>query len=161
MPINNLNNNHLSEAKKNAIKAALSTLENELSELNTNLTAEERQLYGSVNEQHKLFINKTFDFQQESPELSSLDVEWVEFGNDKDSRLFYEGVMNRLAALELRVQNSKILHDYDNYQAALDDYSYTSYKAGANIPGFETKRNELKQFFLQRNKTKPPTEEKP
>lgn len=127
MPINNLNNNHLSEAKKNAIKAAVT--------------------------------NKDWDFHQESPELSSPDVEWDEFGNDKDSRLFYEGIMNRLAALELRVQNSKILHDYDNYQAALDDYAYTSYKAGANIPGFETKRNELKQFFLPRNKTKPPTEE--
>lgn len=159
MPINNLNNNHLSEAKKNAIKAAVTILENELNDLSANLTAEERQLYGSVNEQHKLFINKDWDFHQESPELSSPDVEWDEFGNDKDSRLFYEGIMNRLAALELRVQNSKILHDYDNYQAALDDYAYTSYKAGANIPGFETKRNELKQFFLPRNKTKPPTEE--
>lgn len=158
MPINNLNNTHLSEAKKDAIKAALSVLETELSDLSANLTAQERQLYGSVNEQHKLFINKGWAFHQDSPELSSPDVEWKEFESDKDSRLFYEGVMNRLASLELRVQNTKILHDYDNYQAALDDYSYTSYKAGANIPGFETKRNELKQFFMPRQKNNPPTE---
>lgn len=161
MPINNLNNNHLSEAKKTAIKTALTALENELNDLNTNLTATERQLYGSVNEQHKLLINKSYEFHQNSPELSSPDVEWDEFGKDKDSRLFHEGIMDRLASLGLRVQNSKILHDYDNYQAALDDYAYTSYKAGANIPGFETKRNELKQFFMPRQKNQPPPEEMP
>lgn len=160
MSINNLNNNHLTEAKKIAIKAAVATLENELSDLTANLTGKERQLYGSVNEQNKLFINKDWEFHQQSPELSSPDVEWLEFGNDKDSRLFYEGIITQLAAMHLRVQNSKILHDYDNYQAALDDYAYTSYKAGANIPGFETKLNELKQFFLPRQKNKPPTEEK-
>ena len=161
MPINNLNNAHYSEAKKTAIKAALTVLENELSDLNSNLTPEERQLYGSVNEQHKLFINKDYDFHQDSPQLSSSDVDWDEFALDKDSRLFKEGVMTRLDALQLRVQNSKILHDYDNYQAALDDYAYTSYKAGANLPGFETKYNELKQFFMPRNKNKTPTGEKP
>ena len=161
MPINNLNNAHYSEAKKTAIKAALTVLENELSDLNSNLTPEERQLYGSVNEQHKLFINKDYDFHQDSPELSSSDVDWDEFALDKESRLFKEGVMTRLDALQLRVQNSKIMHDYDNYQAALDDYAYTSYKAGANLPGFETKYNELKQFFMPRNKNKPPTGEKP
>lgn len=160
MPINNLNNVHLSEAKKTAIKAAVTALENEISDLVANLTAEERQLYGSVNEQHKLLINKSWDFRQESPELSSPDIEWEEFGKDKDSRLFYEGIMNRMNAMALRIQNTKILHDYDNYQAALDDYAYTNYKAGANLPGYETKRNELKQFFMPRQNKKPPTENK-
>lgn len=161
MPINNLNNVHLSEAKKAAINEKLTALENELIDLLANLTAEERQLYGSVNEQHKLFINKDWDYHQNSPQLSTPDVAWDEFSNDKDSRVFYEGVMYRIDAIRLRVQNTKILHDYDNYQAALDDYAYTNYKAGANLPGFETKRNELKQFFMPRQKNKPPTEEQP
>lgn len=160
MPINNLNNLHLNAAKKTAINDKLTALENELTDLVANLTAEERQLCGSVNEQHKLFINKDWDYRQNSPQLSTPDVEWDEFGNDKDSRAFYEGIMDRIASLSLRIQNTKILHDYDNYQAALDDYAYTNYKAGANLPGYETKRNELKQFFMPRQKNKPPTEEK-
>ena len=158
MPINNLNNVHLNEAKKAAIIEKLTALENELADLVANLTAEERQLYGSVNEQHKLFINKDWDYRQNSPQLSTSDVDWDEFSNDKDSRAFYEGIMDRVASLSLRVQNTKILHDYDNYQAALDDYAYTNYKAGANLPGYETKRNELKQFFMPRQNKKPPTE---
>lgn len=158
MPINNLNNFHLTEAKKNAIQAAISTLEAELNELNVTLTAQERQLYGSVNEQNKLFINKTWDFHQTSPELSDKDMDWDEFEKDMSSRNFYEGALNKLDALSLLLRNSKILHDYDNFQAALDDYSYTIYKAGGNKPGFETKRTELKQFFLPRKKNDPPTD---
>lgn len=160
MPINNLNNLHLNAAKKAAIIEKLTALENELADLVANLTAEERQLYGSVNEQHKLFINKDWDYRQNSPQLSTSDVDWDEFSNDKDSRAFYEGIMDRVASLSLRIQNTKILHDYDNYQAALDDYAYTNYKAGANLPGYETKRNELKQFFMPRQNKKPPTENK-
>ena len=159
MPINNLNNVHLNEAKKAAIIEKLTALENELADLVANLTAEERQLYGSVNEQHKLFINKDWDYRQNSPQLSTSDVDWDEFSNDKDSRAFYEGIMDRVASLSLRIQNTKILHDYDNYQAALDDYAYTNYISGSNLPGYETKRNELKQFFMPRQKNKPPTGE--
>ena len=159
MPINNLNNLHLNAAKKAAIIEKLTALENELADLIANLTAEERQLYGSVNEQHKLFVNKDWDYRQNSPQLSTPDVDWDEFINDKDSRAFYEGIMDRIESLSLRIQNTKILHDYDNYQAALDDYAYTNYKAGANLPGFESKRNDLKQFFMPRQKNKPPTGE--
>lgn len=43
MPINNLNNAHLTEAQMNEIKTALSTLETALSALNVTLTPEERR----------------------------------------------------------------------------------------------------------------------
>ena len=158
MPINNLNNFHLTAAKKNAIQTAISSLENELSDLSVTLTPQERQLYGSVNEQHKLFINKDWDYRHNSPELSSPDGDWEEFEKDKDSRSFYEGITYRIDAIALLLKNTKILHDYDNYQAALDDYAYCNYKAGAHKPGFETKRDELKQFFLPRAKKNRPTE---
>ena len=46
-----------------------------------------------------------------------------------------------------RLKNAKILHDYDNYQAALTDYAYTSFMAGTATPGYETKMNDIKQFF--------------
>ena len=65
-----------------------------------------------------------------------------------------ESLQNRIDALLERIKNSKILYDYDNYQSALDDYSYTSYKAGSQAPGYETKMNELKQFFNRAGKGK-------
>ena len=77
MPINNLNNAHLTEAQMNEIKTALSTLETALSALNVTLTPEERRTYGSVNEQNKLLINKVWDYRQNSPNLSQPDLDWA------------------------------------------------------------------------------------
>lgn len=152
MPINNLNNAHLTEAQMNEIKTALTTLETALSALNVTLTPEERRTYGSVNEQNKLLINKVWDYRQNSPHLSQPDLDWVEFEKDMTSRQFIENIAHRVAALDERLKNSKILYDYDNYQTALDDYAYTNYKAGSSAPGYETKMNELKQFFPRSGK---------
>lgn len=159
MPINKRNNAHLTEAQMNEIKTALSTLETALSALNVTLTPEERRTYGSVNEQNKLLINKVWDYRQNSPHLSQPDLDWAEFENDLKSRQFIENITHRVAALDERLKNSKILHDYDNYQAALDDYAYTSYKAGSNAAGYETKMNELKQFFPRSGKRPAPAPE--
>ena len=115
-------------------------------------------MYGSVNEEQERSINMDWDGHQNSPQLSTPDVAWDEFSNDKDSRVFYEGVMYRIDAIRLRVQNTKMLHDYDNYQMSLHDYGYTTYRAGSGAPGFENKMNELKQFFVSRGNKKPPTE---
>lgn len=162
MPINNLNSAHLSETQKNDITAAISTLENALSVLKVTLTPEERRTYGSVNEQHKLLINKVRDYRRDSQNLSVPDFDWDEFENDYQSRSFLESILNRLGALEERVKNAKILHDYDNYQSALEDYGYTSYRAGSQAAGYETKMNELKQFFARTGKGKPfPEQQEP
>jgi len=37
----------------------------------TNLTPEERQRYGSINEQNKLLVNKVADYHTSQPTLSS------------------------------------------------------------------------------------------
>lgn len=147
MPITNLNNVHLTEEQMNAILKAVASLEAALEPLTVSLTPEERQQYGSVNEIHKLLINKVGDYYRDSSNLADPETDWVEFEKDNASRSFLEGILNRLQACGERLNNAKILHDYDSYQAALDDYAYTAYKAGSNKPGFETKKNELKQFF--------------
>lgn len=147
MPINNLNNTHLTDAQKAAINTALLQLETALEPLTVSLTPDERRQYGSVNEMHKLLINKVRDYRRDSEGLSDPETDWDEFEKDFTSRSFLESIINRLNACGEKVTNAKILHDYDNYQSALDDYGYTSYKAGSNKPGYETKRNELKQFF--------------
>jgi hypothetical protein len=153
MPITNLNNMHLTPAELTAARDALTQLETQLSVINVNLTPEERRKYGRVNEQHKLFINKVNDFSNGQPALRTPEVSWEEFTADYDSRQSYEDLIARLDNLSIRLNNAKILHDYDNYQAALTDYAYTSYKAGSSAAGFENKYNELKQFFAKTPKT--------
>lgn len=159
MPINNLNNSHLTNAQVTEIQNAITALENALAMLTVTLTPEERRTYGSVNEQNKLLVNKVWDFRRDSPNLSVPDLDWDEFENDYQSRQLMESIQNRLEALQERIKNTKILHDYDNYQSALEDYAYTSYKAGSQAPGYETKMNELKQFFARSGKGNNPINE--
>lgn len=147
MPITNLNNTHLTAAQITAINNALNALETALASINTQLTPEERKQYGSINEQNKLLVNKVKDYNDTQPALSDPSISWAEFNADHTSRLYKENVIYRLDALINRLKNSKTLHDYDNFQTALAEYAHTSFMAGKGNPGFETKYNELKQFF--------------
>ncbi len=147
MPFNDLENRHFSEAERTTINGLLAQIEAAFANKTANLTPEERRKYGSVNEQNKLIINKVKDFNDNQPALSSADVDWVEFNADFTDRSFKQGVLTRLSALSDGISNSKILQDYDNYQAALTDYDYSKYKANANAQGFSQKVAEIAQFF--------------
>ncbi len=152
MGITNLNNQHLTKEQKDAVLKALAELEQHLATLNINLTPEDRNKYGRVNEQNKLLINKVQNYAQSQPALRSFDVDWDEFERDFESREFLEKLITRLNSLATRANNSKILHDYDNYQDALNDYAYTNFRAGSNAAGYEDKQADLKQFFVKKRK---------
>ena len=147
MPFDNLNNVHFLPAEKTAALDAITALETALAAKFRNLSAEERKRYGSINEQNKLIVNKVLDYRNNQPALSSADVDWAEFQNDFDSRTFIQATISRLQNIIDGLNNNKILHDYDNYQAALTDYSYSQYKASTKAAGFETKVADLAQFF--------------
>ncbi len=152
MSISNLNNRHLTTEQKDAVLKVLAELEQNLAVLNINLTPEDRHKYGRVNEQNKLFINKVHNYAQGQPNLRSFDVDWDEFERDFKSREFLEQLITRLNSLVTRAYNAKILHDYDNYQDALNDYAYTNFRAGSKVAGYEDKQADLKQFFAKKRK---------
>lgn len=150
MPFNNFDSRHFTAAEKTAVNNAIASVEAALQGKLANLSPEERQQYGSVNEQNKLIINKVKDFYDAQPSLSSPDVDWAEFNNDHDTRVFLQSAIQRLQSLIDGMGHAKILHDYDNYQAALTDYDYAKYKAGTSTTGYGTKADELSQFFAGR-----------
>jgi hypothetical protein len=157
MALDNLNSNHYSVAEKTAVNNSLTTIEATLSPKYKNLSPEERQRYGSINEQNKLIVNKVKDYRDSQPALSSPDVDWTEFASDFDTRNFLQATVNRIQSIIDSLGNNKILHDYDNYQAALTDYDFSKYKANTKTAGFETKTNELAQFFNRTGTTNTPT----
>lgn len=159
MALTNLNNTHLPQATINDVNEFLTVIENALAIINTTLTAEDRQRYGSINEQNKLFVNKVFDFNNAQPSLSTTQVDWIEFNNDYNSRLNLEKIITRLENLTTKLKNAKTLHDFDNFQAALVDYAYTNFMAGTGAAGFETKQTELKQFFTKAAAKNTPVQE--
>jgi hypothetical protein len=150
MSFNNLDNRHFSATEKTAINTVLANLELALADKLANLSAVERQQYGSVNEQNKLIINKVKSFHDAQPTLSSPDIDWAEFNSDFDTREYLQTAIQRLQSLIDGLGNAKILHDYDNYQDSLTDYDFAKYKASTNAVGFQTKVAELSQFFSGR-----------
>jgi activator of HSP90 ATPase len=153
MPFSNLISDHYTTEEKALVNKALASLEETLSSKLVNLSPEDRQKYGSVGEQNKLIVNKVRDYRINQPELSSDDVDWEEFLKDFESREFLQATIAKLENFVTKLNNNKILHDFDNYQASLTDYGFSQYKRGTNKPGFETKVNELAQFFSRTGTT--------
>jgi hypothetical protein len=147
MSITNLGRLHLTAVQKTAIDTALTAIETQLLTVTLNLSVEERQKYGSVNESNKLFINKDREFYQTQATLATPDVDWVEFEADFQDRTFADTRLDRIANITRMLSDFKIIHDYDNYQDSLTDYDYTKYKSGTKAAGFTEKVAELKQFF--------------
>ena len=143
----NLIKSSLDEADKTKVLNIITELETTLNGKLIDLTEQERVKYGSINEQNKLLVNRVADYRTNSPALSSPDVDWTEFTSDYEARKFLENCIDRLSSLVRKMQSTKILHDNDNYQDALDDYAYAKYKRGSGNPDYGEKSSELGQFF--------------
>ncbi|HMS41547.1 MAG TPA: hypothetical protein PKE69_15045, partial [Pyrinomonadaceae bacterium] len=157
----NLIKTQFTQAERETIGNLMEQLETAVAGKLTALTEEERIRYGSVNEQNKLLVNKTRDYRQNQPALSSPDVDWTEFESDYESRAFLESIAQRLSSVAYQMQSTKILHDHDNYQDSLSDYSYAQYKKGAGEAGYTEKVAEMKQFFNRTGTTNTPPPENP
>lgn len=119
------------------------------------LDEDDRTRYGSINEQNKLLVNKTRDNLQKNASKMSPDVDWVEFEDDYQARHWFEKTADRSNSLGYRFGGAKILHDYDNYNDSLNNYSYAQYRKGAGAEGYAEIVAELKQFFPRTKKIQP------
>ena len=147
MPFYDVVQQHFNSDDLKAIDQSLDALERALENKTQNLTPDERKRYGSINEVNKLFVNKVYDFSKAQPSTASPDVDWTEFAADYEDRSILETRLARLRSLMETMENAKILHDFDNFQNALVDYSFTQYKKDTDAGGFVTKYQALRQFF--------------
>ncbi|MEW7278823.1 hypothetical protein ABW636_09520 [Aquimarina sp. 2201CG1-2-11] len=154
----NIIEDQLTQEEKTKAENLISQLETIFIDKLSALTEKQRQDYKAINEKNKLFVNKVWDYRRHSSHLSSPDVDWQEFENDYKARVFAENLLGRITSLAYRLESTKIMHDYDNYQDSLNDYAYSQYSKGAGKPGYTEKVAELKQFFA-RTKREPKTEE--
>jgi len=139
---------HFIAAEQTSSNTLISQLEALFQPKLRNLSEEENQKYGVINEQNKLLVNKVKDYRDTQPALSSPDVDWKEFAADYADRTFLENAALRLQGLVKAMTETRRLHDYDNYQNSLIDYKFTQYKNDTQPgTGFDTKEAELKQFF--------------
>ena len=153
MPIENLGKNHFTAAEKTQLDDAVNAVLQLIKPKTYNLTAKERSKYGKVGDKKKLLIDKTKEYHQNMPALQSPDINWDEFEVDYATRHFAEQKILQLQSAVQMMLNIKILHDHDNYQDALRDYRFATYKNKfGNQSGYEVKINEMKVFFPKTGK---------
>ncbi|MWB96319.1 hypothetical protein GON26_18305 [Flavobacterium sp. GA093] len=161
MSLKNLSPSPYTPTEKTAALNHLEAIEATLSDKFKTLSSADRLKFGSVHEQNKLLINKVRDLRDSQPVLCCPDIDWNKFLEDIESREFLQNYIMRLENLLINLKNNKILHDYDNYQAALTDYDYAKFKKNSNNFGYESKVIELAQFFNRTGTTvsRKPTED--
>jgi hypothetical protein len=129
------------------IDTAIQSIEAVFAGKTINLTPQQRQQYGSIAEQNKLFVNKAKGYMEEYPQYVPPFIDKVEFDRDFDARQRIEQRLNRLQAVTEQLSDTKILLDYDNYHNSLSFYRNVRYLSGENVPGSTTIFEGMQQFF--------------
>ena len=149
MPLKDLIQSKFIDADFVAIESALNSIETKIVGKTINLTPKERISYGSINEKNKLVVEKVNDYRVSNPQYNSPQVDWVEFLNDHTVRKRLELILNRMQTVSEQLDDTKILHDNDNYKDSLAQYDYVTYLSNQGVGGTTAIKEDIGQFFLK------------
>lgn len=159
MALENLISVAFTEAELTQLDQALSSIEAVLQGKTINLTPEQRQQYGSIAEQNKLFVNKAKGYMEQYPQFVPPFLDKAEYDRDYAARQQLESRMQRLSSVTEQLSDTKILLDFDNYHNSITFYRNMKYLSGENVPGTNVIYDDMKQFFVTTSTTPtPPTE---
>ncbi|AFC23977.1 hypothetical protein [Saprospira grandis] len=129
------------------IMSAFETIEQLLQGKLTNISPEDRQRYGSVNEQAKLFVFKAHDFYRAKGQLLPSYFDAVEYEKDFEGRKAFEQMESRISELYEKVRDTRTLLDYDTLQYSYSLYRHLKNMSQEDIPGIDFWLEEMSQFF--------------
>ncbi|SDR03533.1 hypothetical protein SAMN05421664_3219 [Chryseobacterium soldanellicola] len=147
MALDNLISLTFSESDLSILDQALSSIENVLSGKTINLTPDQRQQYGRIAEQNKLFVDKSKNYMEQYPQYVPSFIDKTEFDRDYSARQQIESRMQRLSSVNEQLADTKVLLDHDNYHNAITFYRNVKFLAGENVPGTNVIHEDLRQFF--------------
>lgn len=119
-----------------------------------NLSGEDRQNLGSINETNKLFVNKTKTLMEQNPSMVPVFINQEEYHRDLTAREEIEKLILKLDTIKRNLSDTKILLDNDNYHDALAFYCSVRYLANEHQSGAIAVYEELKQYFPTKKKEK-------
>lgn len=148
MAFDNLISLTFSENDLTTIDQAIQTIESILSGKTINLTPEQRQQYGRIAEQNKLFVNKAKGYMEQYPQHVPGFLDKAEFDRDYTARQQIESRLQRLSSMTEQLSDTKVLLDHDNYHNAITFYRNVKFLSGENVPGTNVIYDDMKQFFV-------------
>ncbi|WDF45622.1 hypothetical protein PQ459_12005 [Chryseobacterium sp. KACC 21268] len=148
MALENLISVEFTNAELAQLDTAFSTIETVLQGKTINLTPEQRQQYGSIAEQNKLFVNKAKSYMEQYPQYVPPFLDKAEYDKDFAARQQLESRMQKMNSLTEQLSDTKILLDFDNYHNSLTFYRNVKYLSSENVPGTNVIYDDMKQFFI-------------
>ena len=161
MALENLISVEFTNAELAQLDTAFNTIQSVLQGKTINLTPEQRQQYGSIAEQNKLFVNKAKSYMEQYPEYVPPFLDKSEYDKDFEARQQLESRMQKMNSLTEQLSDTKILLDFDNYHNSLTFYRNVKYLSSENVPGTNVIYDDMKQFFISPTSTIPGESEKP
>ncbi|UKB82614.1 hypothetical protein LF887_16545 [Chryseobacterium sp. MEBOG06] len=161
MALDNLISLSFSNDELKAIDDAIKSIQTTLSGKMINLTPEERQQYGRIAEQNKLFVNKAKNYMEQYPNLVPAFIDKAEFDKDYAAREQIEQRLQLLNSLNEQFTDTKTLLDHDNYHNAISFYRNIRFLSGENVPGTNVIYEDMKQFFITSSPTTPEAPQRP
>ncbi|WP_320052531.1 hypothetical protein [uncultured Acetobacteroides sp.] len=133
---------------KTEIEAALATLESLINPNTPVLTSEERTLYGKGGgDSNKLLVDDVKTLSATQPQLNSPLIDWTEFNSDNATANMCKSWISRMESIAYKLESAKMMHDYDNYMDAIDQYSHLDYLSRNNVQGASEAHAKLKGHF--------------
>jgi len=157
MALDNLISLSFSAGDLTSLDQALQTIETVLSGKTINLTPEQRQQYGRIAEQNKLFVNKAKIYMEQFPQHVPSFLDKAEFDRDYAAREQIEQRLQRLSSVAEQLSDTKVLLDHDNYHNSISFYRNVKFLSEENVPGTNVIYEDMRQFFMTSTPSSPST----
>ncbi len=162
MAFENLISIQFTETELAQLDVAMASIAQVLRDKTINLTPEQRQQYGRIAEQNKLFVNKAKEYMEQNMQHVPAFIDKAEFDQDFQARTQIESRITQLQGLVEQLSDTKTLLDHDNYHNAITFYRNIRFLSQENVPGTTTLYEGMKQFFVPDTTTPtPPTVDTP
>lgn len=148
MALDNLISLSFSKSDLETIDKALQDIQTVLKGKTINLTPDQRQQYGRIAEQNKLFVNKAKSYMEQYAQHVPGFLDKAEFDRDYIAREQIEQRLQLLDSLTEQLSDTKVLLDHDNYHNAISFYRSIRYLSEENVPGTNVIYEGMKQFFV-------------
>lgn len=155
MALDNLISLSFSNSELETLDNAIQSIQTVLAGKTINLTPDQRQQYGRIAEQNKLFVNKVKSYMEQYPQYIPGFLDKAEFDRDYTAREQLEQRLQRLDSLTEQLSDTKVLLDHDNYHNAISFYRNLRFLSEENVPGTNVIYEDMKQFFITSQVSRP------
>ncbi|MDR2382657.1 MAG: hypothetical protein LBD76_02095 [Prevotellaceae bacterium] len=147
MALDNLITVVFTEEEIARMDGALSEIENILKGKAVNLTPKQRQLYGRVAYDMEVWVDKAFDYMEQSPELIPSYIDMAEHTKDVVAHRALNPRIARLTGILQSMEDTNRLLGSDLYNNSMAYYRSLREAAKVNAVGASAKYSDLKQQF--------------